>query len=468
MSRDRKRTLNWYQINDGEAMARHLERMAERGWLLEKAGGSLWTYRRGEPGPARYTVACFPEASVFDAAPTQGQETYIDYCRAGGWELAAAYGPLQIFRALRPDPVPIETDEGAKLDAIRRTMRKSFVFGYALLLASMGLNLCLQADSFRRDPLEFISRSSSLGLALLLAGMTVYCAAFLADYGIWVLRSQRSIDRGGVCARVHTRARLWAGWVLMGVCALTLLGYLADYAAPGSWGTLAYSFGGMMAVLAASQAVLRTLKGRGCRRGTTRTAFVATVVALSALYAASLPFAALRMREAGLFRMGGKPAYVHTNHPGSAVSYDVDVYRDPLPVTLEELGFTVTEGDHCSRRTRVDRSPLAARAACSQGPAEWSSDLPDLEYEVCRIPWDWLRRLCWELTVEPGNSAARYYGPDYALPAEPPEGAMEVRRTENGRRYALLDGEGVVLLRGDWDLTEDQVETVWENVRAFR
>ena len=181
MSRDRKRALNWYQINDSEAIARHLERMAERGWLLEKAGSTLWTYRRGEPGPVKYTATCFPEASVFDAAPTPDQETYADYCRAGGWELAAAYGPLQIFRSVTPDPTPIETDERFKLDAVRRSMGKSFVFSYGLLLASMGLNLWLRAESFRRDPLEFISRSSNLSLTLLLAGMTLYCGAFLAD-----------------------------------------------------------------------------------------------------------------------------------------------------------------------------------------------------------------------------------------------------------------------------------------------
>lgn len=468
MSRDRKRTLNWYQINDSEAIARHLERMAERGWLLEKAGSTLWTYRRGEPGPVKYTATCFPEASVFDAAPTDGQETYIDYCRAGGWELAGAYGPLQIFRAVTPDPTPIETDERFKLDAVRRSMGKSFVFSYGLLLASMGLNLWLRAESFRRDPLEFISRSSNLSLTLLLAGMAVYCGAFLADYFIWLFRSRRAVERGGACARVHTRARLWMGWALMALCALTLLGYLEDYAVPGARWILLYAFGGVLLVLAASRGVMGLLKGRGCRRGTTRTAFVVTVAALSVLYAASLPFLLLGTQRARFLRMDREPAYVHTNHPGSAVSYDMEVYRDPLPITLEALGFEVTEEDQCSYRAKTDRSPLAARTVCSQGPAEWSSDLPDLRYEACRIPWGWLRQLCWDLTIAPENSAAHYYGPDYAFPAELPEGALEARRTENGGRYALLDREGIVLICGSWDLTQAQVETIWENARTFR
>lgn len=468
MSRDRKRTLNWYQINDSEAIARHLEWMAERGWLLEKAGSTLWTYRRGEPGPVKYAAACFPEASIFDAAPTPDQETYADYCRAGGWELAAAYGPLQIFRATVPDPTPIETDEAAKLETIRRSMNKTFLLGFTLILASTGLNLWLRVESFRRDPLEFISRSSNLSLTLLLAGMTVYCAAFLLDYFIWLFRSRRAVERGGACARVHTRARLWMGWALMALCALTLLGYLEDYAVPGARWILLYAFGGVLLVLAASQAVLRLLKNLACRRRTTRTVFLITVVALSVLYAASLPLLMLGTQRVRFLRMDQEPAYVHTNQTSSGGSCEVDVYRDPLPITLEALGFEVTAEDQCSYRAKTDRSPLAARTVCSQGSAEWSSDLPDLRYEACRIPWGWLRQLCWDLTVAPENSAAHYYGPDYAFPAELPEGALEARRTENGRRYALLDREGVVLVYGSWDLTQAQVEIIWENARAFR
>lgn len=458
MSRNKRWELNWYQMNDGEAIARHMEKMAERGWLLEKMSNWGWTYRRGEPGPARYTVTYFPEASVFDASPTDGQETYMDYCRAGGWELAGTYGPLQIFRAAAPDPTPIETDEGFKLETIRRSMRRSSLFACVLMLAAMGLNLWLRVDSFRRAPLEFVSRSSNLALTLLLASMVVYEAALLLDYGVWVLRSKRAVERGGTCAAVHSRAKLWASRALLVVCALALLGYAADYAAPGTWWILLYSFGGILLVLAASQGLMGLLKRRGCRRGTTRTAFVAVVAALSVLYAASVPLLLLGAQRTSFLRMDREPAYVYTKYPNSSMRYDVDVYRDPLPITLEELGFTVTEEDHCSYRAKTDRSPLAARGAYSQNA--WSGDLPHLEYEACRIPWNWLRRLCWDLTVAPENSEARYYGPYYALPAEPPEGALAVRRTEDGRRYAVLLEDGIVLMHGSWELTQEQVEKI--------
>ena len=82
MSKEKKRELNWYQANDSEAMARRLEKMAAKGWLLESVDSMWRTYRRAEPSSVRYAVTYFPDASVFDGSPTGGQETYADYCAA--------------------------------------------------------------------------------------------------------------------------------------------------------------------------------------------------------------------------------------------------------------------------------------------------------------------------------------------------------------------------------------------------
>jgi len=58
--RETKRQMSLYSFYDHTGIEKHLARMAERGWLLEKAGSTLWTYRRGEPGPVKYTATCFP------------------------------------------------------------------------------------------------------------------------------------------------------------------------------------------------------------------------------------------------------------------------------------------------------------------------------------------------------------------------------------------------------------------------
>lgn len=215
MSRDRKRQLNWYQINDCEAVARHLEKMAARGWLLEKADNWGWIYRRSAPAQVRYCVTFFPEASVFDSGPTGDQETYIDYCAAAGWEFVSSYGPAQYFRSTRPDPVPIETDEAAKLRAIHRSMWKTLILGSLLLLFAQLINVPGRVRHFRWAPMSELSDSGTLGLWLMMAVLVVYLVGSLADYFIWYFRSKRSVERGGACLPVHTRARLWASGVLL-------------------------------------------------------------------------------------------------------------------------------------------------------------------------------------------------------------------------------------------------------------
>ena len=117
--REKKWVPNIYQPDDEAAIVKRLEKLAAKGWFLERADNWGWTLRRGKPAQVRYAVTYFPGASVFDPGPTEDQETYADYCRAAGWEFVTSYGPVQYFRSSLPDPVPIETDEGEKLTAGR-------------------------------------------------------------------------------------------------------------------------------------------------------------------------------------------------------------------------------------------------------------------------------------------------------------------------------------------------------------
>ena len=70
MSAQRTYRLESFLPWDGDYAARHLEKMARRGWRLEKVGTIFWTYRRAEPAALHYALTYFPAASVFDSGPT--------------------------------------------------------------------------------------------------------------------------------------------------------------------------------------------------------------------------------------------------------------------------------------------------------------------------------------------------------------------------------------------------------------
>lgn len=455
MSKEKKRELNWYQANDSEAMARRLEKMAAKGWLLESVDSMWRTYRRAEPSSVRYAVTYFPDASVFDGSPTGGQETYADYCAAAGWEFVSAYGPIQYFRSTRPDPVPIETDEGEKLRSIHKTMLKTLVLAHCLLLVSVGVTIWSHTSSFRYAPLSAVSSNMTLGLYLLLAVLLVYLVAILADYFIWYFRSKASVARGGACKKVHTQARLMGGWVLIGALVLCLAGTLSEVLKPGMAIVMAYSFGMAALLIVAIPLGLKWLKKRGLSRGVVRGGYIALCVGLGVLYAAGA--IALAMRLASTGAMHREPAEVYTTSYG----YTWDLFRDGLPVTLEDLGFDVPAEAHCSYEAEVDRSLLASFGRFDQDALEIGSDLPIWSYQTAIIPWDWMRDLCWDALSE-------YHSNTPFQPAGPRCGA-ERAMVRGGRwqDFLLYYGDRIICIQAGWELTEEQVQLAADRLLAW-
>ena len=455
MSRGRKRQFNWYYPNDGEAIARHLEKMAAKGWFLEKVTNSTWLFRRDEPRTVHYTVTYYPEASVFDAEPAERQSAYIDFCRAAGWEFVAARGPIQYFRSELTNPVPIETDEEEKLRVVRKTMRKTLVLGHTLLLSAQLIWIWQQWQDFRYSPLSKVSSAVWPALMVFYFVFLFFLAAILADYFLWCFRSARSVARGGLCVKVHTKARLWGSYVLAAGLAVFMLFYLAEMLPdPRSRYALLYCAAGLAAAMGLSRGVIWLLQRRGCARGTVRGGFIAAVIVLSIAYVAGMTplvsaLSQLNDREA---------AYVYTSKWGS----QWPIYQDELPVTLEDLGYSVEEEDHCSYRAMEQSSLLASYGRYIQQSPVSASSLPYLDYTVCRIPSDALRDFCWRTLSQnaryPGMHQLNYPNVMDTLP----EGALEGRCNNEYRRYALLYPDRIVLYESGWELTQAQRETLLE------
>ena len=116
-----------YSYLDRTAIATHLADMAASGWMLEKLGSWGWHYRRTEPKKLRFAVIFFPAVSQFDAVPSEGLETYRDYCAAAGWQLAAEASQVQIFYTEDENAVPIETDPAVELSSIRKSAKRAIL-----------------------------------------------------------------------------------------------------------------------------------------------------------------------------------------------------------------------------------------------------------------------------------------------------------------------------------------------------
>lgn len=195
-----KRELNLYQLYDYQGVERHLEAMAAKGWRLESIGNAFWKYRRAEPAQVTYAVTYVSDASLFNPRPTDNQERLDELCAAAGWEKVCDWAQMQIFVSERSDPVPLETEEAIRIEAIHRSMKKNFLPSNYFLLALPLLWLFMAFSDFRRNPVNFFSSSTDFFLILLSMLMLALQGVNLSSYYRWRRRSLAAVAQGGTCA----------------------------------------------------------------------------------------------------------------------------------------------------------------------------------------------------------------------------------------------------------------------------
>ena len=107
----RKYEYNFYEPYQYEDLQEHLERMATRGWILERMDPHFLVYRRGGPGLIRYALAYHPEVADMDSSRLPRLEDYAYLCRRAGWDWWTDGPSTPRFRStplIRPTPSPFK------------------------------------------------------------------------------------------------------------------------------------------------------------------------------------------------------------------------------------------------------------------------------------------------------------------------------------------------------------------------
>lgn len=79
-----KRRIEHLSFFDHTGISSHLEKMAAKGWMIEKVTNTGWVYRRIEPKNIHFAVSYFPKASEFDPEISEEQKMFHDFCAHTG------------------------------------------------------------------------------------------------------------------------------------------------------------------------------------------------------------------------------------------------------------------------------------------------------------------------------------------------------------------------------------------------
>ena len=459
--KDTKRRLEVFAFFDHTGIQAHLEKMAAKGWMVEQPGTYLWRYRRVEPQTLRFAVTYFPAASEFDPGPTEGQQTYEDYCESAGWHLAARWGQMQIFYTAAQDPVPLETDARTQVDTVHRAMKRSSLQGMAAMVALGLFQVCFQLWRFWEDPVDFLSTPSSLYALptwLLFLGIELYELLF---YFRWHRRAKALSEATGEFLPIRTHRRL--SLLLVVIVLLFFLSAFLGNARTTLFATL-FWLAAFAIILLLTNTAKSALKGMRAPRAVTR----AVTVIMSAVLTAALAGGMITLNFRGVRSGCLEDRRLVETYEYRGMTWEV--YQDDIPLRVEAL--TGTDYTRWSTEVRISETVLVSFREYTQRPRMDALEEPDLEYDIVEVKAPFLYGICKKSMLERYwfNDPVEYrstYRPIDAAPWGAAEAYQLYRYPDSpSERYLLCWPERIVEIRFDETPTTAQMALAGEILKT--
>jgi len=255
-----------FSVYDGTGVARHLERMAAKGWMLQSIGRTFWKYEQIEPKQLHFSTTFLEKASSFDPEYSEERETFHAFCERSGWAYVASWERMQIFCNEQVDPVPLDTDPLTQLRVIHRAMRASLIT-FAVLAA---LSLFLAYGFVGRlitDPIGILSDTLGTFTGLCFTVLLLLCCAELFTYYRWRKRAKQAAEQGGF---LPTKGINRLSAICLGIVALDVVFYLLSARNVYMGATMIFYFLAIFLGVSLSELVKRRMRKRGASPGSNR------------------------------------------------------------------------------------------------------------------------------------------------------------------------------------------------------
>lgn len=193
---DSRYSLALFSLFDYERVEHHLEKMASKGWKIEKSGSFLWKFKREMPQNKKYVVVFSKDTSDYDPFPSERQNILRSMSEEEGWIKEAEWKQMHIFSCTDMNQ-ELVTDEFTRLYSIRHAMKKTYIPCWTIVLVGL-LLLALENViklHFGNTPDQY---DALWVIAIAICGAFA-AATILTSYYIWVLLSEKAIERGCTC-----------------------------------------------------------------------------------------------------------------------------------------------------------------------------------------------------------------------------------------------------------------------------
>ncbi|MBS7528540.1 DUF2812 domain-containing protein [Fusibacter paucivorans] len=459
MKRDRKRRIESFRFNDFEAIEAHLNKMAQKGWHIEKITPFYWQYKRIDPVDRHYTITYFAQASDFSPYPSSNQEMFYDYCNECGYQLAVTWAQMQIFYTDSEDAIPIETDEALKLNSIHHAMKKNFLPSTVVLIVLAIFQILMQVSSIIRMPIMQLSNNVYLSVIFAWSIVGISGGISLVSYFKWWRDSKKATSIGGTClpTKGHRHLNLVLLLLSLGVLLWMLMTLYEDQLI---WIGIA-SVGQITMVIFGVNFVKNKLKAAGVSRKTNMTVTVISAIVLSFIMMGLLTTFVFKLVD--YHRAHQSTAVERTFSSPNGTKHTWYVHDDPMPLIVEQ--FKAIDFPDYSYEAQDNNSILLRWRQYDQRDYTFNPDIPTMYYEIIDVKFDWLFDYCLnyylqqyvdDYAVEEGFKTNRYREIDASL-WQADVAYQLYYGDEPSETFLFCKGNRIVKIGYDWMPTEAEM-----------
>jgi len=464
--RNTKRCFVFFSFYDRTGIEKYLEKQAEKGWMLDKISAFGWHFHRIEPKKVHFSVVYFAKASAFDPEPSEAQLAFRDFCEHTGWCPAASNAQMQIFYNEAETPTPIETDAVLEVSAIHASVKKSYLSAYYLLAGTGVLQAALFFWRLFLDPIGVLASNANLFSGLCWMLMLALSLTEIVGYFRWYKRAKSAAELDGsfVETRGHRNVQLAIVGMMLLALAFLLIAYGGNRITMVAVATGVVILGVTAFIVWMSELMKRMKFSAKLNR---RITMVLTVVVSFGLTGVLL-----------IYIIGRITFFFPEKSPMETYEYKgqiFKVYRDKLPLTVEDLIETDYEGYSYEIRT-LDRSVLVEQEEATQRPRWDALAEPELSYSITTVKASFLYGWCKKALLDDFSHNYGRPEPEEAMweehikiDATPwnAEEAYQLKLGDDMQMRFLLCYENCIVeidFENDWQLTPEQMKTVAEKL----
>ncbi len=197
------------------------QKMAKKGWLIDRVKGVRQTYRPIEPCDLVFSVAYFQPTRLMEY-PTQTKSlTYQQFIKDSGWTYVDNNDVYHVFYKSEGSDIPaIYTEPKEDYATIIKAMKRSEFMVYPLLVLSMiyllwlGLSGFSYKDLYRNAGLSSIVYPTVTLLAIILP---------VASSLLWIVRNRKRAREGEPLVYTSMEMTQWKNRLYYGITVIVLL-----------------------------------------------------------------------------------------------------------------------------------------------------------------------------------------------------------------------------------------------------